>query len=158
VSALGSPRHLIRRFFSSLQAGRPSPTEQLEVARTLTPPEAALFWAQPAMDQRHAIRVAGRIPDGSMSLLRAALLHDVGKRHSRTGVLGRSVASALALFHLPVRGRWETYLDHGALGAADLNAAGSDPLVVAFAEHHHGRRPTEVPPDAWAILSEADND
>jgi len=160
VTRPGAPAHLIRRFFGSVRARRPAPAEQAWVASLLTDPEAVLFWAQPGVDQRHALDVARRAaaagaPSGVVT---AALLHDVGKRHSATGIVARSLASVAALLHLPVRGRWRTYLEHGSLGAIDLEAAGSDPLTVAFARHHHGRRPDSVPADLWDTLSQADDE
>jgi len=160
VSAPGSPRHLVRRFFGSLRARRPSPADQSWIASLLTAAEAELFWAQPVIDQDHAVTVGRRAQSSATDpvLLAAALLHDVGKRHSRTGVCARSFASGLGLLHLPVRGRWRAYLDHGPLGAADLRNAGSADLIVAFAEHHHGERPDGVALEAWPVLSAADGE
>jgi len=159
MSHPGSPQHLVTRFFGSLRARRPTPADQVRVAQALTPTEARLFWAQPPMDQHHAVVVAARVGASvdDPVLTRAALLHDVGKRHSRAGVIRRSVASALALVHLPTSGRLRTYLDHGPLGAADLLTAGSPDLVVAFAESHHGKRPPGFPEVAWNLLSIADD-
>ena len=78
------------------------------------------------------------------------------KRHSGLGVFGRSCASGLFLLRLPARGRLRTYLDHGAIGARELEAAGAEPLVVAYAAHHQRKRPDEVPGDVWSVLVEAD--
>jgi len=130
------------------------------IAGFLTLAELRLFWLQPVVDQHHAVAVAARVAAASDDpiLVRAALLHDIGKRHSGIGVVERSVASALAIARLPVRGRLRSYLDHGRLGAADLAAAGSDPIVVGFAEHHHSDRPPEIDPQSWALLCAADDD
>jgi putative nucleotidyltransferase with HDIG domain len=152
-------RHLVRRFFEVLAARRPTPAEQLEAAALLRPAEAALFWDQPVADQRHGLEsartVAARLPDRP-DLIRAALLHDVGKRHARLGVVGRSVASALELAHLPAPGRFHRYLAHGPLGAAELERAGAEEIVVAFAAAHHDRRPPQIDPVDWQILADAD--
>lgn len=160
MRAPGSLPHLVRRFFGSLRSRPPSPEEQRAIAGVLTPGELRVFWEQPAMDQRHALTVAARVAAHSDDplLARCALLHDVGKRRSRTGVLGRSIASGLALLHLPVTPRLRAYLDHGRLGAADLAALGSHPTVVAFAEHHHHVRPPGVSAPAWDLLSAADDE
>ncbi|OFW66741.1 MAG: hypothetical protein A2Z12_09030 [Actinobacteria bacterium RBG_16_68_21] len=130
------------------------------IASVLSVPELRLFWLQPVADQHHAVAVAARVAAVSEDplLVRAALLHDVGKRHSRTGTAARTVASVLAILHLPRNGKLRTYLEHGRLGGADLEAAGSPPIVVAFAEHHHGPRPQDVPAEAWALLCAADDD
>jgi hypothetical protein len=160
VSAPGAPAHLVRRFFGSLRARRPGPADQAWIAGLLAGPEASLFWAQPPVDQRHGLEVARRAAgaDAPRVVVAAALLHDVGKRHSATGTPARSLASVAALLHLPVRGRWQAYLDHGRLGALDLDAAGADPLIVAFARHHHLERPPAVPQEAWDTLSLADDE
>lgn len=159
MNAPGPLVHLLRRFFGSLRSRRPTPADQVMIGTALTPAEAPLFWSQPVMDQRHATQVARRVASagGSAVVIRAALLHDVGKRHSHTGVIGRSIASGLALLHLPTRGSLRAYLDHGNRGADDLMGAGSDPLVVAFAAHHHHQRPEGFPLEAWAVLSTADD-
>jgi hypothetical protein len=161
MTAPGRPVHLVGRFFGSLRSRRPTPADQSWIASVLTPAEMDLYWRQPTLDQHHGVAVARRVEEarpGDAVALRAALLHDVGKRHSSTGVIARSVASALALVRIPVTGRWRAYLDHGPLGAADLAAAGSDPLVVEFARHHHRDRPESVPAELWAALSAADGE
>ena len=157
----GRPVHLARRFFSTLRSHRPSPHDQLFVAGLVGPAEADLFWAQPPADQSHGVSSARAVlalrPD-RRDLARAALLHDVGKRHARLGVIGRSIASGLALLRLPVRGRFARYLDHGAIGADDLAAIGADDLTIAFARHHHGAAPDEFAEGDWSALTAADEE
>ncbi len=155
----GQLRHLAARFFSVLRARPLGPREQAEAAALLRPPERRLFWDQPDADQRHGLesaRRALRAAPGRLDLGRAALLHDVGKRHARLGTIGRSVASAAALAGLPLRGRVAAYLDHGAVGAAELAAAGAEPVVVEFARWHHAALPPAVTEADWALLQRAD--
>lgn len=152
--------HLGRRFLGSLRARRTTPAEQLWVAAHLEGEPARLFFAQCAMDQRHALDTALRLqrdyPE-RRDLGRAALLHDVGKTPSGLGVAGRSVASLLAIAHLRAPRRMAQYLDHGRVGAAALRAAGEGPLPLAFAEFHHD---PQVPPGIaahdWKALRAAD--
>lgn len=161
MSAPGRPIHLVRRFFGSLGSRRPSPADQLWVGALLEHDLARLFWAQPVADQAHGVatarRIAGTAPD-RLELIRAALLHDVGKRHARLGVVGRSLASMVAILRLPLRGRFAAYIRHGEAGADELESVGAGPLTVAFARHHHGERPKEVPQDDWDVLVGADDE
>ncbi|MGH8926520.1 MAG: HDIG domain-containing metalloprotein [Acidimicrobiia bacterium] len=126
--------------------------------------EEASFFAQPAIDQRHGYRSASAVavlaPERK-DMIRAALLHDIGKRHSRLGVVGRSFVTAMAkvgLGRLVGRkgGRADLYLRHGELAADELTDMGAEPLVVAFARAHHGARPVEIEAGIWEILVWAD--
>lgn len=157
---LGSWWHLARRFLEVAFARSLSEFERFMADSLLRPgDESAVFWMQPTADQRHAFNAARRVqrfaPD-RRDLMRAALLHDVGKRHSGLGLVGRSLASALAKLGGSPSGRMAAYLDHGALGAAELERLGCEPVVVAFARHHHEGRVPEVPEADWRLLELAD--
>lgn len=153
--------HLVRRFFGSFRARRPDPEAQSMVAAALSDGEAELFWAQPVVDQAHAVRVARRLravaPDRD-DLLPAALLHDVGKQDARLGTVGRSMATLCAMVGLPRTRRMRRYLDHAAVGADELRSVGSAPVTVAFAAHHHETAAEGVDPKTWALLREADHE
>ena len=157
---LGSWSHLAARFFGFLTAAPLTHDERREVESWLdNAGEATIYWEQPVADQRHGLESARRIAgtwEGRRDLVRAALLHDVGKRRSGLGVIARSLASALAKLRVPVRGSWRRYLDHGPQGAGELARLGAEPLVVAFALHHHDRRPAGFPVDEWEALQSAD--
>lgn len=153
-------RHLVSRFFEVARGRGLGPREQAEAAALLAPGERTLFWAQSATDQRHGLLCARRVlraRPGRVYLARAALLHDVGKRHAELGAVGRAAATALRLVRLPVTSRMRRYLDHGELAAVELAAAGAAPLVVDFARHHHRSRPPSIPLDEWRLLQAADH-
>lgn len=151
--------HLIRRFFESVRSRWPSPADQRFVAGFLSLELAAAFHRQHPMDQSHAVGCARRVvaaAPGRPDLVRAALLHDVGKQVAHLGVLGRSLASVASILHLPRTGRMQEYLDHGTIGADLLAALGEGGIVTAFAAHHHGLAPEGIDAGDWRILLEAD--
>lgn len=156
----GSWPHLARRFFWTIGARDLTPVELAEVARVLEPRQLELFAAQPPADRRHGLDAARalRASGADVEAIRAAALHDVGKRHARLGVIGRSIASLLFRLHLPTPGRLGTYLAHTELGASDLAAVGSSGLVVDFARFHHDARPESIPEDLWNVLVRADSE
>ncbi|MDP9493879.1 MAG: HDIG domain-containing protein [Actinomycetota bacterium] len=155
----GSPSHLTRRFFDVLRARPLLETEQAEVRNWLGEAERSIFFAQPDADQRHGLTAALTVMASGTddrAAIRAALLHDVGKRYSRLGLFGRVLASVLILLRLPLRGRLLAYRDHGEIAALELEALGAEPLVVEFARHHHRRRPPTIEPGTWDLLRRAD--
>ena len=153
--------HLARRFLESLRSRPLDPIEQDQIAGWLRTGEADLFWEQQRIDRRHAYEAAAAVSRARperLDLVRAALLHDVGKRHSALRIPGRVAASLLSLAHLPTAGRYRAYLDHGTLGSADLAERGAEPIVVAFAAAHQGPPPESADPSDWAILRAADGE
>jgi len=148
--------HLARRFLEVLTA-RPLGGEARREASDLlrSDAERKVFFDQPAADQQHGL-AAAKLVVGRTELRRAALLHDIGKQQAGLGVWGRSAATGLAKFHVEVRGRFRTYLDHGTLGAGILEELGAESIVVAFARHHQGERPPTIAPDDWDVLQCAD--
>jgi len=153
--------HLARRFFGSIQARRPGPADQTLVATLLTPAESEVFWSQPIPDLAHAVRSAravGRLRPERRDLIRTALLHDVGKRKAGIGTILRSLATASSMVRIPMGGGMARYLDHGEIGARELEALGCEALVIQFARHHHDRRPEQVNEDDWNTLLAADNE
>lgn len=119
---------------------------------------SAVFFAQGTADQRHGLHAASVVMGGggAADTIVAALLHDIGKRNARLGVVGRSIASILILLRMPLTSRMRAYRDHGISGAAELARLGAPSLAVDFALHHHGRRPPTIPPDVWDLLVAAD--
>lgn len=155
----GSPTHLVSRFLDVATARRLTASEQAAVEGWLTPETARVFFSQDDPDQRHGYHAALAVIAAGVKdrdVVMAALLHDVGKRHARLGLLGRSLASLLILSGLPLPERVRMYRDHGLVAARELGALGVPSLVIDFALHHHGERPPTIGLENWDVLVAAD--
>lgn len=155
----GSLSHLAGRFFDVLLARRLDRAETAEVESWLNRSEAGVFFSQPGPDQRHGYHAAQVVLASgtrSVPIVKAALLHDAGKRHARLGVVARSLVSVLIRLRLPLPSRGRQYRDHGEAAARELDEIGCEALVVEFARHHHGARPTGIPQAIWDLLQLAD--
>ena len=155
----GSLSHLAARFVDVLLA-RPLRRSEVEaVVHWLEPALAAIFFDQPAEDQRHGYHAAlVVVGNGSYSpeMVEAALLHDVGKRHAHLGIVSRSLASMMIRLGLPLPPRMTVYRDHGLAAARELANAGASRLSVEFAATHHGAKPPGIDTSTWTLLLEAD--
>ena len=159
VSSLGTWRHLATRLLSVVLSTGLKPGEVEEVRDWLSPFEGDAFFAQPLYDQRHGWRAARMVADQQplrRDLVRAALLHDIGKRQAGLGPIGRSFASAHTKFGGRPKGKWLSYMEHGPAGAVELDILGAEPVVVEFARHHHGERPDSISVEEWTVLQASD--
>ena len=143
-------RHLVRRFFAALLA-RVEPSDLRVVEKYLSEPERALFLKLSVADQRHSIDLFRRLWDDghrTPDLLRAALLHDVGKGSGPLPLPFRVVYSLAAWLN----GRWAAWLSagerptwcrpffvaahHAGLGAEAAARAGVSPNVARLIAGH----------------------
>jgi putative nucleotidyltransferase with HDIG domain len=134
-------------------------SEVAAVSSWLDERERAVFLAQSNVDQRHGYTAALTVVAlgvDDRTVIRAALLHDIGKRHSRLGVIERVLASLLILCRVPLWGRFLAYRDHGEIAARELERIGAEPLIVDFARHHHRSRPMTIDAGTWDLLLRAD--
>lgn len=154
----GSLGHLTSRFLEVVSASPLEAAETEEVRSWLTQGQSWLFFSQSSADQRHGYQAGQVARNGGLDIIavRAALLHDIGKRHAGLGVFGRTFASLAIKARLPLTRRWRLYRDHGQIGSGELEAVGSGQLVVEFARHHHGARPPSITEDVWEVLQLAD--
>lgn len=154
MSRFGSPLHLVRRFLGMLDPRGPSAADEAWVRSVLGAGEHALWERMGGPDRRHAAGVAREVERrlgaaATPPVLAAALLHDVGKIEAGLGPVGRAAATVAGVV-APHRaaaggGRVACYLTHDRRGAALLEAAGADPLTVAWAREHH------LPPARWSL-------
>lgn len=126
-----------------------APTDNSALA-ALSPAERALFNRMRPADRAHALRVAHRVEGvgyDDAPLVKAALLHDVGKAGHGIHLLHRVlrvllavlIPGLLALIAGPDAGWHEPFhalVYHAGMGADLLASAGSDPLTVALVRYH----------------------
>lgn len=148
--------HLLRR--------APQPEELAWMRTLLTPPQQALFLAQQPGDQAHALVVARSLQQAGQAeprLLRAALLHDVGKApgiplaYRTLLVLLKRVAPGWLRQLSATEHGWLAPLaravHHPELGAELVERAGSEAEVVALVRYHQNAQPP-LPPELLALL------
>jgi hypothetical protein len=116
--------------------------------RRLEPAEYRLYLTMDPRDRQHACQIARKVlarrPQASDALVRAALLHDVGKADRPYNPLHRILAHLYAPADLPaeprlagLRGAWQARLHHHRYGAAAIRRAGGGDDVASLVERHH---------------------
>lgn len=116
--------------------------------RVLPEPEFRLYMQLDARDRQHAYEVTKRLlrdmPDAPLELVRAALLHDVGKAGRPYRPLERILVHLYTPSDIPleprlagVRGAWQRKLHHARYGADMIRAAGGDARVAELVARHH---------------------
>ena len=117
-------------------------------AAILEPQEFRLYLEMDRRDRQHACQVARNLlkkrPDASSVLVRAALLHDVGKSVKRYNPVHRVLVHLYAPDDIPanpslegLRGAWQVKRHHDEYGARLIRAAGGDEEVATLVERHH---------------------
>lgn len=132
-------------------------------AARLTAQERSLYAAMDPRDRDHAVRVAQALlrahPDAPGPVVRAALLHDVGKARRRYRVDERILVHLVRAAPPPpdpplagLAGARQTAAHHAAYGAAMIRDAGGDGRVAELVARHD--RPGDDPHAHW--IREAD--
>ena len=140
-----------RRTARSLVESQAQPDDAFARER-LRPEELRLYRGMDARDREHAVQVARALvqefPDASSELVRAALLHDIGKQVHPYRVWERILAHLWAPAELPreplsrgLRAAWQVRVHHAAYGAALLRAAGGSEDVARLIEEHDAAEP-----------------
>lgn len=116
--------------------------------------ERAAYREMDPRERDHGVRVARRLlagrPAAASSLVRAALLHDVGKAGRRYRVAERVLVhlwcpapDVPGPFPEAWRAAWRAHREHAAAGAARLRAAGVDERVADLVARHHDPAPAD---------------
>ncbi len=149
-------RYRTAQFFAAVRARRSPPS--LEPAREVLGDELfALFVRMPPEDQRHGLEVFGRLEatgNRDPILLRAALLHDLGKAEAGVGLPHRVARVVLRAVWPPLWQRlaaaptgWRrpfwAVANHPARGAVWVETAGGDPDLCALIRYHESAAPAE---------------
>lgn len=114
----------------------------------LEPREYRLYLTMDRRDRQHGCYIARKLltirPDAERVLVRAALLHDVGKSVRPYNPLYRIVAHLYAPQEIPskpeyrgLRGAWQVRRHHHSFGARLIRQAGGSDEVARLVERHH---------------------
>lgn len=150
LAPVNAARHLaglVRRTLVGFAPGFARPDDAFALC-WLEDREGEAYRAMDPRDREHACRVARRLlalhPDAEPHVVRAALLHDVGKAARPYRVWERVLVhvwtpGAATAGRLPTawRDAWRAHREHAAHGAAWLLGLGVDVRVVDLVARHH---------------------
>ena len=183
-------RQRVKQVMAALTA-RIEMVDRQFVAYHLNIREAGLFWRMNTPDQKHALNVArtamelwnrlikeqatadvGLNPANRHLLLKAALLHDVGKVKGDISTIDKVLAVLADRFCSRAARRWSragrggaldnlrhafyVYYHHAARSAAMLEECGVETAVVDMVRRHH-QQPQAGDPPELILLRQADD-
>ncbi|WP_066631128.1 HDIG domain-containing metalloprotein [Clostridium magnum] len=112
--------------------------------------ELKLFYKLPAYDQKHSIKVAYDVTYvckenniESKLLVKAALLHDIGKVHKKLNIIDKSIMVLVdnitkgGIKKLSNIEKVNVYYNHGTIGKDILKNYNYDPKLLYLIENHH---------------------
>lgn len=163
-------RHRVRQFLAASLPAK-EPVLSADAVAALSPAERALFLRLAPTCRHHSLAVYRRLRASGLEdidLLKAALLHDVGKAEARIrlyhrvlGVLLRNLAVPLLLWlareDAPSGPLYPFYVQrhHASIGAKLAEAAGVSVRVVTLIARHHDQ-PVSQDDDNLRALRKAD--
>lgn len=172
----------LKQVYSALRAAI-SEKDYLFVAHHLSQAEAHLFWAMSRPDQNHALNVAYTVQEliktrsdsdkiDKSLLLKAALLHDVGRVHGDMSTFDKSLAVALYTTCPVYAQKWAAwgrgnrlqnlrhalyiYYHHASMSAQKLRRIGAEEQLIQLVAAHH-RQKQKNDPLELDLLRQADD-
>jgi len=151
---VGRVGYRFKQFWQGVTAPPLTAVAQADIAARLTPAEQALFQRYSRSDQWHTYRVMKTLQASGQyqpPLLKAALLHDVGKSCVDLSAWERSWIVLVEIVWPRKAAAWGEYepagwrrpfvvkAQHPAWGAEMAAAAGSSPLVVELIRRHQDK-------------------
>ncbi len=136
----------IQQFYRGLFAKVTSEDHQF-LQKYLTDQEIILFRRLRISEQRHCLNIAydcRSVKKNNPVLIKAALLHDVGKVESNLTLVNKSLVVLIIKLHIPKK-LLPKFLNkalyykkhHPELGAKGLEEIGTDTSVVFLTRYHH---------------------
>jgi putative nucleotidyltransferase with HDIG domain len=155
----------VRQFLKGITPHTPIEREQF-LKMYLTPQESILFYRLPRHERSHAMDTAWTINNiggyiDKEVLIKAAMLHDIGKIQGKSGIIKKSILVLMNKF-LPslsynLSGRLKMfyiYYNHPEIGAKMLERVNTDKHTVELVRYHHSDGHNEIV--GMEILKDAD--
>lgn len=156
----------VKQFFRGLAAYIPDKKMEL-VDYYLTQKEKDLFNRLPLHEKKHAVNTAWTIYNAVYNrdkyiLVKAALLHDIGKVQGKLGIIKKSILVLMDRF-LPRTAKklsnklnmFYLYYNHPEIGAKLLRSINTNEQVVMLVKYHHSSGYNYI--EGMDILKEADS-
>lgn len=152
----------LKQFYSALTASV-TESDLAFIQKNLSKQEQALFFQMDVVDQRHALDVAGYAYQAATArglgskrkvLVKAALLHDIGKVRGELTLLTRlAFVLCPALVAKYRKKAWKSLKEHASRGAHMAETFGVEKEVVDLIREHHNQ---EASSESLEVLQEAD--
>lgn len=146
--------HRVKQFIKGLTAF--SLKDSTLVDEYLSDQEKELFIKLPAHERRHAIDTAKTIigfdiRENKDTLIKAALLHDIGKVGSRIGLIKKSILVLMDKF-LPKVSHilsnkskmFYVYYNHPEIGAECLLKINTEKGIILLVRYHHSQKNVDI--------------
>ncbi|WP_350344201.1 HD domain-containing protein [Proteinivorax tanatarense] len=160
----------VKQFFKSITA-KTTEDEEMWVKKVLNGQQQKLFFSLPIYEQRHSIDVAKSImkkagqlnKDEYNLLIKAALLHDIGKVNTGLNPITKSIAVIYDCFNsrkkIPSKPKFlQAYYLHPDLGVEFLQRDGDANKTLLFLISNHHQPIDKVSNELLKLLIECDEE